>query len=215
MTLPGRGAAFPIAALATLLSTFSVAEGVAQEVRACSVSAIQGAPARVRDSGRWSDLKVGRLSDDPEVVATGPGARLEIQCDDGLVLTLGGGIEVELEGLIGPAGQSESVVLRLLRGIVGIKAPKRTWKSFEVRTPLAVASARTTDWLVEYAELTGSGVFVRSGSVDVGAARGGGEVRLDAGEGVTIVPGATRVPVIRWGGARIAGAAATLGFGWQ
>ena len=68
---------------------------------------------------------------------------------------------------------------------------------------------------MEYAEPTGAGVFVRSGSVDVAAARGGATVRLDAGEGVTIVPGASRVQVVRWGEARIAGAAATLGFGWQ
>ena len=215
MKRPGRRAVFPTTALATLLWMFGVAEGAAQEVRACSVSAIQGAPARAQVSGRWSDLKVGRLSDAVSAIATGPGARLEIQCDDGLVLTLGAGIEVELEGLIGTAGPSDSVVLRLLRGIVGIDAPNRTWESFEVRTPLAIASARTTAWLVEYAEPTGAGVFVRSGGVDVAAARGGATVRLDAGEGVTIVPGASRVQVVRWGQGRIAGAAATLGFGWQ
>ena len=84
-----------------------------------------------------------------------------------------------------------------------------------MRTPLAIASARTTTWLVEYAEATGTGVFVRLGSVDVAAARGGATARLDAGEGVTIVPGAARVQVVRWGEGRIAGAGATLGFGWQ
>jgi ferric-dicitrate binding protein FerR (iron transport regulator) len=166
-------------------------------------------------SNRWSNLQVGRLSGNATVIATGPGARLEIQCNDGLVLTLGAGIEVELEGLIGSSGPAESVVLRLLRGIIGIEAPSRTWKAFEVRTPLAIASARTTDWLVEYAEPTGAGIFVRSGSVDVAAARGGAAVRLDGGEGVTIVPGTSRVQVIRWSEARIAGASATLGFGWR
>ena len=74
-----------------------------------------------------------------------PGRAWRSRCDDGLVLTLGAGIEVELEGLIGPAGPAESIVLRLLRGIIGIEAPNRTWKSFEVWTPLAIASARTTD----------------------------------------------------------------------
>ena len=104
MKRPGRRAAFPTTALATLLWMFGVAEGAAQEARACMVSAIQGAPARAQVSGRWSDLKVGRLSDAVGAIATGPGARLEIQCDDGLVLTLGAGIEVELEGLIGASG---------------------------------------------------------------------------------------------------------------
>ena len=215
MKLRMRGMASPIMALATLLSMLGAGEGTAQEVRACSVSAIQGAPARARVSGQWHDLAVGPLARGAALIATGPGARVEIRCDDGLVLTLGAGIEVELEGLIGAAGPERSVGLRLLRGIVGIEAPNRSWKSFEVRTPLAIASARTTTWLVEYAEATGTGVFVRLGSVDVAAARGGATTRLDAGEGVTIVPGAARVQVVRWGEGRIAGAGATLGFGWQ
>ena len=215
MTPCGRRAALDVMAFTAAFWTFSVVDSAAQEVRACSVSAIQGAPARAQVLGRWSDLKIGRLPDDASVIATGPGARLEIRCDDGLVLTLGAGIEVELEGLIGPTGPAESIVLRLLRGIIGIEAPNQTWKSLEVSTPLVIASARTTDWLVEYSEPTGSGVFVRTGSVNVVAARGGSAVPLDAGEGVTIVPGAARVQVVRWGEARIAGAAATLGFGWQ
>jgi ferric-dicitrate binding protein FerR (iron transport regulator) len=215
MKRPSRGAGFPVAALAALVCALSVGDAAAQAARSCSVSSIQGAPVRVQASGRWSDLKTGPLGEAARVVATGPAARLEIRCDDDLVLTLGAGVEVELEGLIGRSGASESVVLRLLRGIVGIDAPNRTWESFEVRTPLAVASARTTAWLVEYAEPTGAGVFVRSGSVDVAAARGGAAVRLDAGEGVTIPPGAARVAVVRWGDSRIAGAGATLGFGWR
>jgi ferric-dicitrate binding protein FerR (iron transport regulator) len=212
MKLLGRAMAIPITVLVYVLG---VAEAGAQEVRRCSVSAIQGAPARASVSGRWSDLKVGPLSEDIERIATGPGARLEIQCDDGLVVTLGAGIEVEPEGLIGASGPTRSVVLRLLHGLVGIDAPSRTWKSLEVRTPLAIASARTTAWLVEYAEPTGTGVFVRTGSVDIAAVRGGAGVRLDAGEGVTILPDARRVSVVRWSEGRIAGAAASLGFGWQ
>jgi ferric-dicitrate binding protein FerR (iron transport regulator) len=214
MKLLGR-MAIRIAMLVMSVCVLGAAEGAAQEVRRCAVSAIEGAPARASVSGRWSDLKVGPLSGEVERIATGPGARLEIRCDDGLVVTLGAGIEVEPEGLVGASGPARSVVLRLLRGVVGIDAPSRTWRSFEVRTPLAIASARTTAWLVEYAEPTGAGVFVRSGSVDVAAATGGAGVRLQAGEGVTILPGARRVSVVRWGEGRIAGAGATLGFGWR
>jgi len=213
MIVQSPSAALRIVAVVTLLSLPGVV--AAQGSRACSVSAIEGAPARVEVAGRWSALEVGPLRDGSRLIVTGPGARCEIRCSDGLILTLGGGIEVVLEGLIGRAGPSESVVLRLLRGIIGIDAPNRTWQSFQVHTPLAIASARTTSWLVEYAELTGAGFFVRSGSIDVAAVRGEANVRLSAGNGITILPGVLSAEVVRWSATRIGGAGATLGFGWR
>ena len=215
MKLRMRGMASPIMALATLLSMLGAGEGAAQEVRACSVSAVQGAPARARVSGRWHDLAVGPLARGAALIATGPGARVEIRCDDGLVLTLGAGIEVELEGLIGAAGPAEASGFAFCaassgsRRRTGAGSPSRCGRRSRSRRP------GPPTWLVEYAEATGTGVFVRLGSVDVAAARGGATARLDAGEGVTIVPGAARVQVVRWGEGRIAGAGATLGFGWQ
>ena len=204
-----------VAALALVAAGACGAAAKAQAVRSCAVAVIEGAPARVEVAGAWSALAVGPLPAGARTVATGPGARAEIRCDDDLVLTIGAGAEVALDALAGAAGPGRSVVLRLLQGIVGIDAPNRTWDALEVRTPLAIASARSTAWLVEYAPATGAAVFVRSGAVAVTAARGGATVVLDGGQGVTIVPGATRVPVLTWGEARRAGAAATLGLGWR
>ena len=182
--------------------------------RDCAVTAREGAPARIWSDGEWRDLELGPLPAGSQVIATGPAARLEITCDDGVTVTVGFGAEVTLETLVGPSDRAGSVVLQLLRGIVGVVAPRRTWESFEVRAPLAIASARSTEWLAEHAEATGSTVFVREGRVAVRPARGAA-VTLEAGEGVTQPPEGPAAPVLRWGPPRVAGAAAALGFGWR
>lgn len=201
--------------LAGLVLAFAGGGAQAQQTRNCDAAVVEGAPTRIEVGGSWSTLTVGPLPQGAATIATGPGARVEVRCDDDLVLTIGAGAEVALAGLTRPAGPQRSVVLRLLQGIVGIDAPNRTWSAFEVRTPLAIASARSTSWLVEYAEPTGAGVFVRSGAVAVTGARGGATVTLTGGQGVTIIPGAASVAVLTWSEARRAGAAATLGLGWR
>lgn len=185
----------------------------------CSVSAIEGAPARLEVAGQWSALEPGPLPDGAETIATGPGARAEITCDAGLVVTIGAGTEVSLDAL---TQESDPGILRLLRGILGIDAPKAAFRGFEVQTPLAIASVRSTSWITEYGEVTGTAVFVRSGSVEVMSAERQPLARLDKGEGVTIVPGPDRslpdpdtINVLEWGSARIDGAVASLGLGWR
>jgi hypothetical protein len=98
--------------------------------------------------------------------------------------------------------------------MVGLNATSRSSVPIEVRTPVAVAASEAGTWLVEYSPPTGAAVFVRSGQVEV-TGRAGGAVRLSEGHGVTILPGASRVQVLRWSAPRIAGAGATLGFRWQ
>jgi ferric-dicitrate binding protein FerR (iron transport regulator) len=187
----------------------------------CSVSAIEGAPVRLQVAGQWSALEAGPLPDGAEAIATGPAARAEITCEADLVVTIGAGTEVSLDSLRADR-DSEPALLRLLRGIIGIDAPTPAFLGFEVQTPLAVASARSTSWLVESAEVTGAAVFVRSGRVEVLSAERQPLAMLDEGEGITIVPGPDgslpdpgSLNVLEWGAGRIDGAAESLGFGWR
>jgi ferric-dicitrate binding protein FerR (iron transport regulator) len=187
----------------------------------CSVSAIEGAPVRLQVAGQWSALEAGPLPDGAEAIATGPAARAEITCEADLVVTIGAGTEVSLDALRADR-DSEPALLRLLRGIIGIDAPTPAFLGFEVQTPLAVASARSTSWLVESAEVTGAAVFVRTGRVEVLSAERQPLAMLDEGEGITIVPGPDgslpdpgSLNVLEWGAGRIDGAAESLGFGWR
>jgi ferric-dicitrate binding protein FerR (iron transport regulator) len=220
MTAFETGSAFPAMALAaTLVLAATSSSAASHTMTNCSVSAIEGGPVRLQVAGQWSALEQGPLPDGAEAIATGPGARAEITCEADLVVTIGAGTEVSLDAL---TQEADPAILRLLRGILGIDAPTPAFRGFEVHTPLAIASARSTSWLAEYAEVTGSAVFVRSGSVEVISTERQPLAVLEEGEGVTIVPGPDgalpdpdSINVLEWGPARIDGAAASLGFGWR
>jgi ferric-dicitrate binding protein FerR (iron transport regulator) len=220
MTSTGSGSAFPaMAVAATLVLTATSGTAASHAMTNCSVSAMEGAPVRLQVAGQWSALEPGPLPDGAEAIATGPAARAEITCDADLVVTIGAGTEVSLDAL---TQASDPAILRLLRGILGIDAPTPAFRGFEVQTPLAIASARSTSWMTEYGAVTGTAVFVRSGSVEVTSAERQPLATLDEGEGVTIVPGPDgalpdpdTINVLEWGPARIDAAAASLGFGWR
>ena len=223
MTAFETESAFPAMAVATALILIAASNtAAAHAMTNCSVSAIEGAPVRLQVAGQWSALEQGPLPEGAEAIATGPGARAEISCEGDLVVTIGAGTEVSLDALTADGDGSDPAILQLLRGILGIDAPTPAFRDFEVHTPLAIASARSTSWLVEYAEVTGAAVFVRTGSVEVISTERQPLAVLDEGEGVTIVPGPDgalpdpgSINVVEWGPARIGGAAATLGFGWR
>ena len=161
------------------------------------------------------------------IVTTGPDARVEIGCDDGVTVTVGADSRIDLGALAGPKGEDQGILMRLFGGIVGIDAPIRTWGSFEVETDLAIASVRSTAWLVQAAPDKGTGVFVKRGRVAVQA--GDDQAVLAEGEGVDIPPAtgagtrgltpdgrpvAKMKPVVTWGQARLKAADAALGFDW-
>ena len=221
MTSTGSGSVYSAMALAVMLVLTAASGTAASHVMTnCSASAIEGAPVRLQIAGQWFALEQGPLPDGAQAIATGPGARAEITCEADLVVTIGAGTEVSLDALT--QGSEDPAILRLLRGILGIDAPTPAFRGFEVQTPLAIASARSTSWMTEYGEVTGTAVFVRSGSVEVTSAERQPLAMLDEGEGLTIVPGPDgalpdpdTVNVLEWGPARIDGAAVSLGFGWR
>lgn len=127
-------------------------------------------------------------------------SKIRIAFDDGSELILGSGSTVLIARFAPGSGESGSGLLRLLKGILRIALGHGGhWKRFDVESRFAVASARSTEWIVQEAA-KGDAVFVVSGTVAVRAA--GQEVVLGPGDGTDIAPGAPPTPSHRWGAAR-------------
>lgn len=137
---------------------------------------------------------------------TGPGAKVRIDCADGLVVVIGAATEVAIDEYVdGGAGGGLALVLDLLDGIVRLARPvaRRAFR-IDVRSQTAVASVRSTEWVVE-SRPAGTGVLAVSGRVEV-RALAGGVVVLEPGFGTDVAPGQTpRLPA-RWGEPRRAAA---------
>ena len=94
----------------------------------------------------------------------------------------------------------------LLRGIVrALFTPSGALDGVDIATPDAVASVRSTDWIVD-AQTPGTAIFVATGRVAVSAQ--GVTVNLDAGDGTDVPRGGAPAPVRQWGAPRVAGVAA-------
>jgi hypothetical protein len=99
--------------------------------------------------------------------------------------------------------------MSLHRGIARFLAPVRTWGTFNVFGPVAVASVRSTEWIMLTPD-GGTSVFVRQGVVEVQSKRGTA-VRLSPTYGVDVAPDGTMAPAKKWGAKRVAEALARLG----
>lgn len=166
------------------------------------VAGLEGSAAAIRGRGI-----VALATGDPvfvgDIVRTADHGRVLIRCRDGLRLVIGGGTEVALRAYLagGTPGGGLEAAFGLLRGIVRLIGgellrPQR----IEVDTRTAVASVRSTEWLVEATE-RGTGVLAITGVVEV-QGLAGGLVRLDAGEGTDVPPGGPPAAPRRWGDAR-------------
>lgn len=152
--------------------------------------------ARVMPLSEGAELLEG------DVLRTAPDAKARLESRAGLTVTIGGGSEVELARyLAAPDGGRLEAVLRLVSGIVRLVGePRPGVRRIEVETRTAVASVRSTDWLVEITT-AGTGVFVATGSVEVLGMAGGGTI-LEPGQGTDVAPGMRPAPAKTWGQAR-------------
>jgi hypothetical protein len=125
-------------------------------------------------------------------------AKLKIVFADGSELVVGADSKVNIARYAPDEGEG---VLQLLRGILRAVVPDSTrWERFDLQTRNAVASARSTEWIVVLT-LERTSVFVIDGAVDVSAA--GGQVRLRNGDGTDIPVGAAPGDPVQWGQARV------------
>ncbi|MFO1059802.1 MAG: FecR family protein [Dongiaceae bacterium] len=168
----------------------------------CAVSRQVGTATLLRGAATL-DVAPAMPVEPGDHVTTGPGSRLEITCRDGSTLALGERTTLSLAILDDSGGGLRKALLRLVEGIVRIGLPEETpWNRFDVVTPTAIASARSTVWIVEFAK-DDTAVFVARGRVDVGSREHGGTVTLDPGQGTDVRDSAPPTPPKRWGQARI------------
>ncbi len=200
----------------TLAMFVSVLPGapLAAELRICQVDRIDGPNARYWEAGAWSDLAVGLAVPAGAKIATDTLTRVRIACDDDTVIIIGTETEVNLENLVATARSRRPVAMQLIEGVIGLILPKRDTAGFEVRTPVAIASVRSTEWLVEWSQSDAAAVFVRRGEVVVRGKHGKRFV-LGDGEGITVTAAGIEGEVKTWGPARIATSTERLGFDWR
>ncbi len=163
------------------------------------VSALRGAATATR-AGESRTLHVGAAVHASDSLRTGEGARLLVTMADGSTLALGERSQLVLTTVAGETGGG--MVFDLLSGIVrAVLGPARP-DVFAVRGRVAVAAARSTDFLVETAGRATS-VFVAAGEVAVGELYGGAEVVLSSGQGIDVRRGVATGTPRNWGQARI------------
>ena len=189
-TLAGAGGSLALLAAKRGLA----ANGIGRVTRA------QGSLAAVRGSAI-----VGLAAGDDvfvdDILRTGADSRALIDCTDGLQIAIGPGTEMAVRSFVTDETGGIRVVLGLLQGITRlIGGLVEGGRSFEIDTRTAVASVRSTEWLVE-STAKGTGVLSIVGEVTVRALAGGAVV-LRPGEGSDVAPGAPPKTPALWGAAR-------------
>lgn len=165
------------------------------------VSVLRGAATATRgDESRV--LHVGASVQASDSLRTGPGARLVVTLTDGSTLALGEGSQLVLTTVMADAGDGGSMVFDLLAGIVRAVIGHSRPDMFAVRGRVAVAAARSTDFIVA-TEARLTTVFVATGEVAVDELYGVGDVVLGAGQGIDVRRGAAIGSARNWGQARI------------
>ncbi|MEM8795000.1 MAG: FecR family protein [Pseudomonadota bacterium] len=191
----------------------SISPAKAADLRSCVIEASNG-QNEFRENGSWRAAAAGDVLNANTRLRTGPNGRIYIVCSDKVTVTLGADTEIGFEKLVAVT-QTESAVARLARGIAGFIVPLLGEARFEVRTPEAVASVRSTEWTVDASD-AGTSVFVREGVVVVSGTNTDAEpVLLSEGDGVDVTAATGTGPVRQWSANRIEAMNGRLGFDWQ
>ncbi len=168
----------------------------------CRVTRLAGT-ATLLHADATSPVGIGTPVSAGDRVDTGPGAQLEIGCRDGSLVTLGEDTRMSLAIFQDAQDRPLKRLLRLVAGILRLRAADDdTRDRFEVMTETAIASVRSTHWIVD-AGPKGTAVFVEEGSVAASARDIPGAVILEPGFGTDIARGKAPTPPKRWGQARI------------
>jgi hypothetical protein len=176
--------------------------------RTCEVAEVAGEAALTHDGSR-NPAQVGADLEASDVLQTGSSGRIDVACSDGTRVTLGPDTEINLGSLVGEQDDNASIGMSLHRGIARFLAPVRTWGTFNVFGPVAVASVRSTEWIMETPKL-GTNVFVLDGVVAVQSKRGD-HVELSPTYGVDVAADGSMGEAKKWGAKRVADVLTRLG----
>ena len=170
------------------------------ESRTCQIERVAGT-ATLSHEGKRVAAKAGAALAAKDQIRTGGDGHVEITCSDQTTVTLGAETELNLGSLVGEQGESETIAMSLHRGIAKFLAPVRTWGTFNVFGPVAVASVRSTEWVMETPK-RGTNVLVLKGRVEVRAKTSEGYI-LAAGQGVDVAKDGKMGDPKTWGAERV------------
>jgi hypothetical protein len=179
------------------------------ETRSCQIERVAGT-ASVTQEGARSPAKPGTALGESDMIRTGDNGMVEILCSDQTKVTIGAQTELNLGSLVGEQGKNESIAMSLHRGIARFLAPVRTWGTFKVFGPAAVASVRSTEWIMETPK-RGTNVLVLKGGVEVRSKTSDGWL-LGPTYGVDVAADGTMGEPKIWGEARVKKALARVTF---
>ncbi len=166
-----------------------------------TLTRLVGSAAVIRAAAEMAAARGMTLQEGDRIV-TNVAAKLEITGADGTALTIGEQTTVVLTRLVVPtAARRGSGLLDLIQGILRIRLPG-SWSRFEVTTRTAVASVRSTDWIVD-AAADNTAVFVVEGRVQVTNQAMTAAVLLDPGFGTDVKADAPPTTPKRWGKPRV------------
>lgn len=138
-------------------------------------------------------------------VVTAADGRVEIAFRDRTVLVIGPASEVVVADYrIDGGGNRLRALLSLLGGILRstvAKAPDGG--TFDVETRVAVASVRSTEWVIEAENREHTAVFVVDGAVEVVSKSEKTGARVEAGFGTDVFAGKAPTPPKQWGKKRV------------
>lgn len=162
----------------------------------------QQGDVRVARGGAVVSLALGAEVLRRDRIVSGPDGRVRIEFVDRSLMAIGSDTEVLVaDYAAGRDGRRLSAVLSLLSGIVRAVIAE-PGGSFDITSRAAVASARSTEWLME-ATGTGTAVFAAAGVVAVQSVGTNAVVELTPGMGTDVPPGAAPNPPKPWGKARV------------
>ena len=189
-------------ALLIAIGAFAQTARAAETETVGRVTILRGT-ATLERGGQKSPLVAGATLRQGDKIVTGPLGRLKITFADGSIVALGAATALDISRYAGPRSTGARI-LSLLVGIVRATLPAGgAQRGFEIRTRTAIASVRSTDWIVEQ-KGTKAAVFVVQGWVRVSAAQR--TILLSDGEGSDIEQGKAPGEAKAWGVARAADA---------
>lgn len=195
-------------AIASAVLALAGGTALAQDRAPCIAARVIGDASIARD-GATQPVRPSMPLRQGDRLITDAGGRVEVRCPDGSSLIVGERSTVRLSIFI-TDDRPHNAAIELLEGIVRTLLPSgHTWERFDIVTRTAVASVRSTTWIVD-AKPDTSGVFVEDGNVLVSSRVNQATIYLPAGFGVDVGTQPATLEARVWGPPRLADVQARL-----
>jgi hypothetical protein len=164
--------------------------GVAKAADTAGTVVAVGGQCFVQTDGKRIPLKAGDTVHVTDVLDVPASAKLKLRMTDGSIVSLASDSQLTISAYtIDADGKRREVALSLTQGLLrAVVAAVDRPSTFEIKTAVGAAGARSTDWFVE-AQPGLTVVGVLSGSVALTSNSTGHEVVIPAGSGASVAAG--------------------------